>query len=34
VVEDFPRASTGKPQKFRLREMALESGAGRQAGPL
>jgi len=31
VVEDFPRASTGKPQKFRLREMALESSAGRQA---
>ncbi|MGD1996847.1 MAG: class I adenylate-forming enzyme family protein [Anaerolineae bacterium] len=23
-VEDFPRSSTGKPQKFRLRQMALE----------
>lgn len=26
VVEDFPRSSTGKPQKFRLREMALQEG--------
>ncbi len=24
IVEDFPRASTGKPQKFRLRELALQ----------
>lgn len=24
IVPDFPRASTNKPQKFRLREMALE----------
>lgn len=28
VVEDFPRASTGKPQKFRLREMAMGEVAG------
>ncbi|MCX7856082.1 MAG: AMP-binding protein [Anaerolineae bacterium] len=26
VVDDFPRASTGKPQKFRLREMAMKGG--------
>ncbi len=26
IVEDFPRSSTGKPQKFRLREIALEEG--------
>jgi len=26
IVEDFPRSSTGKPQKFRLREMALQEG--------
>lgn len=24
IVEDFPRASTGKPQKFRLRELAMQ----------
>ena len=24
IVDDFPRTSTGKPQKFRLREMALQ----------
>lgn len=24
IVDDFPRSSAGKPQKFRLREMALE----------
>ncbi|MDW8069109.1 MAG: class I adenylate-forming enzyme family protein [Anaerolineae bacterium] len=30
VVEDFPRASTGKPQKFRLREIAIsETAAGK-----
>ncbi|HEY74718.1 MAG TPA: acyl--CoA ligase [Thermoflexia bacterium] len=26
IVDDFPRSSTGKPQKFRLREMALQEG--------
>lgn len=26
IVPDFPRTSTGKPQKFRLREMALRNG--------
>jgi len=25
-VQDFPRSALGKPQKFKLREMALESG--------
>lgn len=28
VVADFPRASTGKPQKFRLREMAMKEREG------
>jgi acyl-CoA synthetase (AMP-forming)/AMP-acid ligase II len=28
IVEDFPRASTGKPQKFRLREMAMREETG------
>ncbi len=29
IVPDFPRTSTGKPQKFRLREMAMgEAGSG------
>ena len=30
ILPDFPRTSTGKPQKFRLREMALEGKAGNQ----
>jgi len=31
LVEDFPRTDLGKPQKFRLREQALQEKSGRRA---
>jgi fatty-acyl-CoA synthase len=29
LVADFPRTSNGKPQKFKLRQMAMEQGGGK-----